>query len=187
MRPCTSGVYAKSASVGETTSVAAMQATWVCAETTSPYQPYRRAPAKSPLPKSCDTKLWTMKSVPIGRMRSANVLNAPVPVAATAALPRSATSSASEIPITVCVERETMIGHASVKSARSEGIGSYHATHDRARARDPLLLRHAFHSNLRGAAARESDRASRTGVSRGLFALCHRRPRAHRFGLSFRA
>ena len=64
------------------------------------------------MPYSCDAKLETMKQMPIGKMRIANVLNAPVEVAATAAEPSSATSTASDTPITVCVERDTMIGHA---------------------------------------------------------------------------
>ena len=59
-----------------------------------------------------------MNTVPIGRIRNANALRAPVVVAASAASPSGATITASAIPTTTCVERETTIGQASARSVR---------------------------------------------------------------------
>ena len=42
----------------------------VAAATASPYQAYRRAPPRSPIPKSWDEKDETTKTIPIGRMKS---------------------------------------------------------------------------------------------------------------------
>ena len=91
----------------------------VPAATARPYQAKRRAPRRSPIPKSCDENEETMKTVPIGRMKKVKALSAPAVVAASAAAPRWATMSASAIPTTTCDERETTIGHASARSARS--------------------------------------------------------------------
>src|SRR5690606_40117603 len=75
---------------------------------------------RSLCPYSCEAKLETMNRMPIGKMRMAKALNAPAEVAATAAEPSSATSTTSHSPMAVWVERETMMGHASVSSDRSE-------------------------------------------------------------------
>src|SRR4051812_46723463 len=89
-----------------------------------------------------------MNKMPIGKMSSAKVLKAPAEGAATAADPRSATSTASETPITVCVERDTMIGQASVNSEPSEtgrrGEGASAALKGRQNVAQPRPLAFSF-------------------------------------------
>jgi len=71
------------------------------------------------LPKYCEAKLETMKTVPIGRMNSENEFIAPVVVAASATWPRCATIHASARPITDCEARDTMMGHANPSRERT--------------------------------------------------------------------
>ena len=82
---------------------------------------YLAAPARSPRPKSCEAKEETMKTTPIGRMKTEKAFMAPVVVAASAAAPRWATMTASETPTTTCDERETTMGQASVSKVRRPG------------------------------------------------------------------
>lgn len=70
---------------------------------------------------SCDTNEATMKTAPIGKMRSASTFNAPAVVAASAASPRSATIHASVKPTTIWALRDTTMGHASPRSVRRLG------------------------------------------------------------------
>ena len=81
-------------------------------------RPYHeRRAAEIPRPKSCDEKLWTTQTIPIGKMKIANAFVAPVVVAASAASPRCATMTASAIPTTTCDAREITMGQASASSA----------------------------------------------------------------------
>lgn len=70
------------------------------------------------MPASWAAKLWTMKTIPIGRMNAAIVLVAAAVVAARASSPRGATIAASENPITAWAERARTIGQARESSAR---------------------------------------------------------------------
>ncbi len=111
----------KSESAAGTNGIAATHKSCVTAARKMPYTPKRRAPARSPLPKSCEAKLEMMNETPIGRTRIENVFSAPAVVAASAASPRLATMSASHTPTTTWLDRETMIGSASERSVRIVG------------------------------------------------------------------
>src|SRR6266540_3423941 len=115
----TSAAYGRGASSAGTNGMNAVAKSAVAPATARPYQAYRRAPRASPIPKSCEEKDETMNTVPIGRMKNVKALSAPAVVAARAAAPRWATITASAIPTTTCEERETTMGHASARSARS--------------------------------------------------------------------
>src|SRR5688500_1742394 len=65
-----------------------------------------------------------MNVIPIGRMRKAKELKAPVVVAASADSPRCATITASARPMTDWLEREITIGHARASSARTSALGA---------------------------------------------------------------
>jgi hypothetical protein len=112
-RSRTVSVYPSRPSAGPTPKVPNAESTAVAAAIPSPYHAYRRAPAASPAPASCDAKLCTMNTMPIGRMKMFSVFEAPVVVAATASSPSGAIITASVKPITACDARESTIGHAS--------------------------------------------------------------------------
>ena len=58
------------------------------------------------MPKSCEVNEETMKTTPIGRMRSEKTFIEPVVVAASAGAPRWATMTASETPTTTWADRQ---------------------------------------------------------------------------------
>src|SRR3954469_9587938 len=62
-----------------------------------------------------------MKTTPLGKMSSDSAFIAPGVGPASAPLPSPATITASDRPITTCVEREMTMGHASSSRARSDG------------------------------------------------------------------
>src|SRR5512144_615514 len=110
------------ASAGATRSEPRQQASWAASATPRPHQPYRRAPSASPRPKSCEAKLETMKTMPIGRMSTLRVLSAPVVVAASAGSPRCETITAAATPTTTWVDRETTMGQASARRRPRVGV-----------------------------------------------------------------
>src|SRR5262245_58921971 len=61
-----------------------------------------------------------MNTNPIGRIKTRNVLVAPVVVAASALAPKCATRIASERPTTVWVARESTTGHAKRSRSRND-------------------------------------------------------------------
>jgi hypothetical protein len=76
------------------------------------------------LPTSCATKLWTMNTVPIGRITAEKLLIAPPVVAVSASSPSGATMYASLKPTTAWVARASTTGAANARSVRRVTVGA---------------------------------------------------------------
>src|SRR4051812_4558680 len=69
-------------------------------------------------------KLERMKTMPMGKMKTATAFKLPAVTAAREASPKWAIKRASERPTTTWVEREMMIGQASLKSSPRLVLGA---------------------------------------------------------------